>query len=146
MDGCSRRERGRLEAVTATVETSVLVRYFIGTPSEQAARAKRLLDGPGAYQVTEVILVETSHVLRTLYKVPREVIVDSLIDLVRKENISVSALSKGQLVEALLLCRPSGRISIPDALTWAQAIASRSETIYTFDENFPSDGVVVRAP
>ena len=47
--------------------------------------------------------------------------VDGLIALLRKANIDTFRLDKDLVLEALLLCRPLGRVSFADALVWAVA-------------------------
>ena len=77
------------------LDTSVIVRYLTGHPPKMANRAAKIVDETDGLQVSDVALVETAYVLRSRYQVPRDVIVDHLIALVRKENISISALDKG---------------------------------------------------
>jgi hypothetical protein len=40
--------------------------------------------------------------------VPREEVVDSLVELLRKRNIEVLGAEKALVASALMLCRPSG--------------------------------------
>ena len=47
------------------LDTSVLVRYLVGTPSAQARRAAALVDGADEVGVSPVALAECAHVLRT---------------------------------------------------------------------------------
>lgn len=46
-------------------DTSVLVRYLVGTPPAQARRAARLVDGEDQIGVSVVAMAECAHVLRT---------------------------------------------------------------------------------
>ncbi|MCA9839585.1 MAG: PIN domain-containing protein [Trueperaceae bacterium] len=71
---------------------------------------------------------------------------DALISFIQRQNISIYRVNKELVIKALLLCRPSGRISISDALIWATALSSSPEqaTIYTFDRRFPAEGVVLK--
>jgi predicted nucleic acid-binding protein len=41
------------------------------------------------------------------------------------------------------LCRPSGRVNYADALINADARAHAVERLYTFDERFPSEGLMI---
>ena len=52
--------------------------------------------------------------------------------------------SKETLLQALLLCRPSGRISFADALVWAAAIETEDKIVYSLDARFPHDGIEIR--
>jgi predicted nucleic acid-binding protein len=52
------------------VDTSVLIRYLVGSPPEQAKRAARLIDDDATeIGVSVVALAECAHVLRTQYEV-----------------------------------------------------------------------------
>ena len=126
------------------VDTSVLVRYLIGEPPELAEQAAHILDEEDDLQVTDVVLVETAYVLTSVYQVPRDIVVDHLITFLQKENISSFALDQDLALQALLLCRPSGRVSFADAMIWAAARSAGSEVVYSLDERFPSDGLEVR--
>lgn len=107
--------------------------------------AARILDETPRLRLSEGILTETAYVLTSFYEVPRERVVDSLIDLISKENIVLHGLSKEVTIQALLLCRPSKRVSFADALLWAVAMSCGKEAcIYTFDKRFPGDGLQLR--
>lgn len=125
------------------IDTSFLVRYLTGDPPDSAARARRVIEGDITIILSEVVILETAHVVRSLYDVPREVIIDSLIAFLRRRNVETLDRSKSHLASALLLCRPSGRVSIADALVWAQARAT-DNPVFTFDRRFPVDGIEVR--
>ena len=126
------------------LDTSVVVRYLTGDHEELAERATGIIDGEQELWITDVVLAETSYVLSSVYQLPNDLIVNQLIELVHKRNIMVHAIDKGLVLQALLMCRPSGRVSIADALLWAAARSSRSEVVYSFDQRFPSDGLEVR--
>ncbi|MBI4197967.1 MAG: PIN domain-containing protein [Chloroflexi bacterium] len=130
--------------MSAVVDTSVLVRYLTGDPPEQARKAINIIDSRESLLVTEVALVETAHALRTFYAVPRTAIVDSLIVLLQKENLAVLGREKNLVMQALLLCRPSGRVSFGDALIWAAARSGGIQVVYSLDDKFPRGGIEVR--
>ena len=94
--------------------------------------------------ISGVALAETAFVLRSVYRVAREDIVDRMMEFVRKENIDTYALDKRYVLQGLFMCRPSGRISISDALIWAAARSGGGDSIYSFDARFPTDGIEVR--
>jgi predicted nucleic acid-binding protein len=109
-----------------------------------ADEATRLIDGPTDLWVTDGVLAETGYVLTSVYGVPREATIDALIKLVRRRNIRPYGLDKNVTLQALLLCRPSGRVSFADAMLWAVARAADSHIVYSFDRRFPADGIEVR--
>lgn len=125
------------------LDTSFIVRYLTRDPLDVAVRARAVIESVTALSVTAFALAETAHVLRSIYRVPREQIVDALIALVRKENVQPLGVDRNIVVEALRLCRPSGRISIPDALIWAEARSAGADAVYSFDRSFPRPGIQV---
>jgi predicted nucleic-acid-binding protein len=128
------------------VETSVLIRYLTADPPEMAQRSARLIETDDELCVTDTILVETAHVLRRLYGVAREDVADLLVRLLRRRNILVHSLDKGTVIAAILLTRPSNRVSVPDALIWAAARCAAPSTVYSFDRRFPHEGIDLEEP
>jgi len=130
--------------MSGLVDTSVVVRYLTGDPPELAERAARILDGEEGLLVPAVVIAEAAYVLTSVYGVDREAAVDSLIDLIQKENLCPLDLGKTFVIEGLLLCRPSARVSFADALIWAAARSNDIERIYTLDRRFPDLEVELR--
>ncbi len=126
------------------VDTNIVVRYLTGDPPEQAVEAARIINGGRGLQIPDVVLTETAYVLGRSYQFSREDIVDRLIDIVQRDNISIYAIDDELVLEGLMMCRPSGRVSIADALIWAAARSANMETIYTFDQRFPDEGIELR--
>lgn len=130
--------------MSAFLDTSIVVRYLTDDPPDLAERAASVIEGEGSLEITDVVLAETAYVLTSVYEIPRSVVVDHLVALLQRENVSTFALDEGAVLQALLLCKPSARVSFADAMVWAAAHSSRSRVVYTLDERFPSDGVDVR--
>ncbi len=130
--------------MNAFLDTSIVVRYLTGDPPALADMAARIIDGEQELTLTDMVIVETAYVLSSVYKVPRKAVVDSLLALIQKRNITLFALEKQLAMEALLLCRPSGGISFADAFIWAAARSAGAEVIYSLDERFPEEGIEVR--
>ena len=126
------------------LDSSVVVRYLIGVPDDLARRAREIIDQLDNLQIGGVALAETAFVLTTVYRAPRPNVVDSLTELLRKANVSTFGIDKDLALQALLMCRRSGRVSFADALIWAEARSAGSETVYSFDQRFPSDGLELR--
>lgn len=130
--------------MTALLDTSVVVRYLTGQPANLAARAARIIDETPDLAISDVVVAETACVLTSVYGVPRVQVVDHLIDLVQKRNLATVALDKGAVIQALLLCRPSARVSFADAMVWALARSAGAQAVFSFDERFPEHGIEVR--
>lgn len=130
--------------MSGLLDTNVVVRYLIGDPLRMAEQATAIIEGEATLYVTDAMIAETAYVLTGYYRLPRQAVVDSLLALIRRSNIIPLSLDKGSLIQALLLCRPSGRVSFADAMIWAAARSSGVNTVYSFDRRFPTDGISVR--
>ena len=131
--------------MSGMLDTSIIVRYLTGDVVELARRAEGIIDTVEGLVVTDLVLAETAYVLTSVYKVPRDITVDTLVSFVRKKNISTFPADKGTVIEALLMCQSSGRVSFADAMLWAEARCYGPGTVYTLDERFPGDGIDVRS-
>lgn len=129
------------------VDTSVIVRYLVGTPPAQAKRAARLIDD-GAVEIGEsvVALAECAHVLRTQYGVEHWDIVDSLIDFVQRENVRLVDAHAGRLVGMLVQARSMPGRPIPDPMLVAALAGADALPIATFDEDQRRYGMATREP
>lgn len=130
--------------MAALLDTSVIVRYLTGDPPRLAARAARIVDAAEELSIPGVVIAESAYVLASVYGVARADIVDALVGLLQKRNVSPLRLDKAAVIQGLLMCRPSARVSFADALIWAAARSAGVEVIYSFDERFPADGIEVR--
>lgn len=129
------------------VDTSVLVRYLVGTPIDQARRAAVLIDDDGQeVGVSMVALAECAHVLRTQYEVDPRDIVDSLVGLIQRENVRVLGIRSDIVVEMLIRARALPGRPIADALIIAASLAADALPLATFDRGQARYGVAVRTP
>jgi predicted nucleic acid-binding protein len=128
------------------LDTSVIVRYLTDDPPAMAAAAARLIDSDVVLTVSPVVLAEVAYVLTSVYKSPRDIVVDALTAFLQRENIVLQHLDKGLAIQALLLARPSGRVSFADAMIWAAARSSEMPRVYTFDLHFPAEGIETVSP
>ena len=129
----------------ALLDTSVIIRYLTGDVPHLAEWCAQVIDGGDDLTVTEGVMIETAYVLTKFYAVPRSVAVDVMIEFLTKSNINVAPLKKPQVIEALLMCRPSGRVSFGDALLWARS-RSDSVAVCTLDQRFPDEGITALRP
>ena len=131
------------EFATGWLDTNMILRYLLGEPQDQAQSAAAIIEHSDLILISPVILAESFFVLFTVYRRSRAEIGDSLAGLVNRENIQVSNIEKAFVIEALSMCRDSGRVKVADALLWAEARTSGQATIYTFDRRFPDQGVTL---
>ena len=127
-------------------DTSVVVRYLTGRPETQARRAKALIDGPEDVAISLVSIVETAHVLRTEYGVRRPDIIDTLLDLVRRENVRILGMEHDDVVDAFVRARAMPGRPIPDALIAIGARAAGALPLVTFDRQMARYGIATREP
>lgn len=107
--------------MSAFLDTSIVVRYLIGEPQELAEQAAEIIERDENLKITGVAIVESAYVLTSVYEIEREIVVDNLMNFIQRKNISPYAMEKSLVLQALLLCRPSGRVSFADAMIWASA-------------------------
>ena len=117
------------------VDTSVVVRYLVGTPPAQARRAAALIDGEEEIGLSPVALAECAHVLRTQYGIEQRDILDALIGLIQRENVRVLGLRTDVLVGVLVRARQLPDSPIPDALIVATSLAYDTLPVATFDRD-----------
>lgn len=128
-------------------DTSVIVRYLVGSPAGQARRAARLIDDDATeIGVSLVALAECAHVLRTQYQVAQRDIIDSLIGLIQRENIRVLGLRTDLLVEMLVRARVLPGRPIADAMIVAATLAANAIPLATFDRDQRRYGIAIREP
>jgi predicted nucleic acid-binding protein len=129
------------------LDTSVIVRYLVGSPPAQARRAARLIDDDETeISVSPVALAECAHVLRTQYEVDQGDIIDSLIGLIQRENVRVLGLRADVLVEMLVRARGLPGRPIPDAMIVAASMAADALPLATFDRDQHRYGIAIREP
>jgi predicted nucleic acid-binding protein len=129
-----------------SVDTSVIVRYLVGSPVAAARRAAALIDGDQEVGVAPVALAECAHVLRTQYLVERGDIVDSLIGLLQRENVQVLGQRTETVVEHLVLARGMAGRPVADALIVAAAVDVGALPLATFDRAQSRYGAPVSEP
>jgi len=129
------------------VDTSVVVRYLVGTPAAQARRAAALIDDDATeIGVSLVALAECAHVLRTQYDVPSPDVIETLIAFVQRENVRVLGVRVDVLVEMLVRARSMPGRPIPDAMIVAASVDANAMPFATFDRAQRHYGIAIREP
>lgn len=129
-----------------TVDTSVLVRYLVGSPRPQAGRARRLVEGEQIVGLPIVALVECAHVLRTQYGLGQEAVIGLLVDLLQRQNIHLLGMRTETAVAFLVRARALPGRPLPDALIVAAALEADALPVVTFDRHMHRYGVATREP
>lgn len=129
------------------IDTSVLVRYLVGTPPAQARRAAALIDDATTeIGLSTVTLAECAHVLRTQYEVDGAAIIEALIAVIQRENVRILGIRTEPVVEALVRARSMPGRPISDALIVAATVASDALPLVTFDRQQARYGIETREP
>ena len=127
-------------------DTSLIVRYLVGTPKAAAGRAARVVDGKERIGLSLVALVECAHVLRTQYRVEQADIIASLIDLLLRENVALLGMRNETAVDALVQARRLPGRPIPDALIVAASREAGASPLMTFDRSMQAYQFPVQEP
>jgi predicted nucleic-acid-binding protein len=108
------------------VDTNVLVRLLTGDDAAQTKRAAALFKVETIF-IPKTVLLETEWVLRRLYRLEREAVVNALRKVLGLANVQIET---PLVVTSALECCDAG-MDFADALHWASSHAS--ETFATFD-------------
>jgi predicted nucleic acid-binding protein len=128
------------------IDANVVLRYLLGDQSNHLARARALIDSTRSLRVSIATVLEVGYVLTRVAGVPRVDAVDAMIELLERENIHVHEVDTDSVIDALRLCRPSGRVSFADAIMWAVTRSAQPARLWTFDKRFPAAGIDVKEP
>jgi predicted nucleic-acid-binding protein len=143
---------GETSGLVEFLDTNTVVRYLVRDDAGMAKRAAALIESDRSLRISVLILAEIGFVLTRVYRIDREQVVDTLINLLNRENIETHEVEVDLAIQALRLCRPSGRVNYADALLWAVARAAAPASggnpsrVWSFDERFPADGIELRQP
>jgi predicted nucleic acid-binding protein len=134
------RARGA-PALTAFVDTNVLVRHLTGDPPEMARRATALLASGERLLLADLILAECVYVLESFYDVPRERVAELMRSAVALPTIET--LDTASLLRALEVYELD-RLDFAEAYLVAQAEATGVSAIVSFDRSIDRVGSVER--
>jgi len=128
------------------VDTSVVVRYLVGIPGDQAIRARSFIDSSESLGESVLVLLEAGHALRTSYGVRRPKVVEALLEFVTLSNLTVMGMAKDAVVEALARAREIDSAPFADALIVALAREAGAEAVASFDRDIKRFGLPVVEP
>jgi predicted nucleic acid-binding protein len=132
---------GGASALTAFVDTNVLVRHLTGDPPETARRATALLASGERLLLADLILAECVYVLESFYEVPRERIAEMMRAAIALPTIDT--VDPTSLLRALEVYEVE-RLDFAEAYLVAQAEATDVGTIVSFDRSIDRVDSVVR--
>jgi predicted nucleic-acid-binding protein len=128
-------------ALTAFLDTNVLIRHLTGDPPEAARRASAALERGEQLLLADLVLAECVYVLESFYEVERATVARLMRAAIGLPSIAV--------VDAALLLRALevyevGRIDFADAYLVASAELTGVERVMSFDRDIDRIGTVAR--
>lgn len=108
------------------LDTSALIRFFTADDKKKARQVKKLLESTTQLFIPEVVVLELTYVLLSVYLLSREQVIEKLEFLTALPNLTLSPETK----RALQLYSSSA-LSIADCLVIAHA---KTATIASFDK------------
>jgi predicted nucleic acid-binding protein len=125
------RCQGALQAVSAFLDTNILVRHLTGDPPKQAARATKLLAEADELLLADLVVAEVVYVLESFYEVSRH----RMAELVR----AILAFPPIVVLDAVVLLRAvevyeTDRLDFAEAYLVAQAERSGVGVVASFDK------------
>ncbi len=131
-------------ALTAFLDTNVLIRHLTGDPPEMAARATALLAGDEPLLLADLVFAECLYVLESFYEVARPQVV-----LLMGAALALPCLrtvDRGLLARALEVYE-SDRLDFAEAYLVAQAETTGVGQVVSFDRTIDRvDSVTRREP
>lgn len=123
-----RPDRGA--ALTAFLDTNVVIRHLTVDPPEMAARATAVLAGPGPLLLADLIVAECVYVLESFYEVPRSRVAELMRAAIALR--SIQTVDPGLLLRALAVYEHD-RLDFAEAYLGAQAETTGVREIVSFD-------------
>ena len=131
----------RLPALSAFVDTNVLVRHLTGVPEEMAARATPYLGTETALFLTDLVVAATVYVLESFYQSPRPQIAEAIRSLLAFR--SVVCVDKALLLRAAEVYAIH-RLDFAGAYLVACAESTGINKVASFDRSIDRVGTVNR--
>lgn len=119
-------------AVTAFVDTNVLIRHLTGDPPAQARRATRFLEQAEELLLADLILAEVAYVLESFYELGRTRVADTLRAILAFPSIRVL---DAELLHRSLEVYEVHRLDFADAYLVASAERTGIGVIASFDRS-----------
>ena len=119
-------------ALTAFVDTNVLVRHLTGDPPDLAARATAYLRNERNLLLADLVVAETVYVLESFYEAPREQVAEAVRSLIAFD--SVVCVDPALLLRAVEVYE-TDRIDFAEAYLVACAESTGVGVVASFDRS-----------
>jgi predicted nucleic acid-binding protein len=132
--GAQANPRGPLRkaALTAFLDTNVVVRHLTGDPPELAARATAALAAETDLLLVDLVVAECIYVLESFYEVPRARVAELMRAVIAFP--SIRTVDRQSLLRALEVYEVD-RLDFAEAYLVAQAEATGVGTVLSFDKS-----------
>lgn len=128
-------------ALTAFLDTNVVIRHLTGDPPEMAAGATAALASADELMLADVIVAECVYVLESFYEVGRRQVAELLRAAIAMP--SVKTVDRASLLRALEIYELD-RLDFAEAYLVAQAESTGVDAILSFDRSIDRVGTVKR--
>lgn len=135
------RGTGGSAALTAFIDTNVLIRHLTGDPPEMAERATSVLREETQLLLTDLVLAECVYVLESFYEVKRKRVAELLRSAISLTSVKV--LDPAALLRALEIYETAA-IDFAEAYLVAQAEVTGVREIISFDRSLDKVDTVTR--
>jgi predicted nucleic-acid-binding protein len=122
----------KASALSAFLDTNVLIRHLTGDPPEQARRATAMLAAPGQLLLADLILAECVYVLESFYEVDPGRVAELMRAALALPSIEV--VDRALLLRALEIYELD-RLDFAEAYLVAQAETTGIPEIVSFDKS-----------
>jgi predicted nucleic acid-binding protein len=122
----------RIRALTAFLDTNVLIRHLTGDPPELAARATAALEAGTDLLLVDLVVAECVYVLESFYEVPRPRVAELMRAVLAFP--SIRTVDPQSLLRALEIYEVD-RLDFAEAYLVAQAEATGVGTVLSFDRS-----------
>jgi uncharacterized protein len=130
---------------TCFLDTNILLRFLTRDDERKAQRALNLLmrieQGEEKVITSSLVISEAVYTLQRLYKVPRPIIKQQLLDIISMRNLSLPDKS---LYYQAFNFYVTKNISFADAFNAAYMLAQKIPSVYSWDEDFDKIEGIVR--
>jgi predicted nucleic-acid-binding protein len=135
------RGPGGAAALTAFLDTNVLIRHLTGDPPEMAARATAALASEEELLLADLVLAECVYVLESYYEVGRERVAELMRAAIAFP--SVRTVNNPSLLRALEIYEVN-RLDFAEAYLVAQAETTGVRTVLSFDKTIDRVTTITR--
>lgn len=128
-------------ALSAFLDTNVIIRHLTGDPPKMAAKASAALAAADELMLTDIVVAECVYVLESFYEVKRRPVAELMRAALAMP--SIKTVDRGSLLRALEIYEVD-RLDFAEAYLVAQAESTGTNAVLSFDRSIDRVGTVKR--